>query len=125
MSFPFKANDANEFASTWLREVITRAVVPARDAAIQAMATAGDHADKPRVVVVGHSFGARAVLTALVQPPQLLPPRTSVEGQLSSDDRVILLQGAMQIERLFDESGNLPQPFSAGNPENFHDGVGV
>ncbi len=116
VSFPFKANDANEFASTWLREVITRAIVPARGAAVQEMAVAAGNSDQPRVVVVGHSFGARAVLTALVQAPQLEPPQTSVERLLGPEDRVILLQGAMQIERLFNEDGSLPRPFSAGDP---------
>ena len=116
VSFPYKADDANEFASTWLREVVTRAIVPARDAAAQEMGAAAGNRDQPRVVLVGHSFGARAVLTALVQAPQLEPPSSSVERLLGPQDRVILLQGAMQIERLFDEDGNLPQPFSAGDP---------
>ncbi len=123
LSFFNKADDAEEVGATWLREVIAHAVLPARDAArgpMQQRAAAGPGA---RVVLVGHSFGARALVAAITQRPQLQAPTGAPEGFLEPGDPALLLEGAFEIDRLFDwdkrtttEPRMLEAPFSAGNP---------
>jgi hypothetical protein len=124
LSFHNKADDAEEIGATWLRNVITYAVLPARAAARAAMQErTGTKA--ARVVLVGHSFGARALVAALTQRPQLEAPAGMAARPLERGDPVLLLEGAFEIDRLFDrDAGGSPppallapqQPFSAGDP---------
>ena len=124
LSFVNKADDAEEVGTTWLREVVERAVLPARDEARRR--SSGNGRPGPRVVLVGHSFGARALVSAITLRAQLLPPDKVTANPLDDKDRAILLEGAFEIERLFDRSREtaggaagrairLPE-FPAGNP---------
>ncbi len=122
LSFFNKADDAEEVGVTWLREVIAHAVLPARKAArvVMQQRAAGPGA---RVVLIGHSFGARALVAAITQRPQLQAPTGSPEGFLERRDPALLLEGAFEIDRLFDWDRRttarprmLEAPFSAGDP---------
>ena len=124
LSFHNKADDAEEIGATWLRDLISYAVLPAREAARAAM-QGRTGAKAARVVLVGHSFGARAIVAALTQRPQLEAPTGMDARPLERGDPVLLLEGAFEIERLFDRDArlspaphllSLQQPFSAGDP---------
>jgi hypothetical protein len=124
LSFENKADDAEEVGATWLRDVISYAILPAREAARAAM-QGRTGAKAARVVLVGHSFGARALVAALTQRPQLKAPSGADPRPIERGDPVLLLEGAFEIERLFDRDARVspppairaPQePFSAGDP---------
>jgi pimeloyl-ACP methyl ester carboxylesterase len=130
LSFENKADDAEEVGATWLRDVISYAALPARKAARAVMQERAE-AKAARVVLVGHSFGARALVAALTQRPQLQPPAGLEAPLLERGDPVLLLEGAFEFERLFDRDpsvsptpttsatappARLQRPFSAGDP---------
>ncbi len=97
VSFPNKANDAKEVGVTWLKAVLEQAVLPARAAA----------ATSPRLIVISHSFGARASLAALTQPPALVPQNGNQEenernAQYADGDMFIGLQGAFRVKEIFE-----------------------
>ena len=109
ISFPNKANDAEEVGVTWLRELLTAAVLPARNAVAQST----------KLVIIGHSFGARASVAALTMPAALKRPPTikadpSEPLAFKGGDLFIALQGAFPVELLFEEkkvTQGLHKPF--------------
>jgi hypothetical protein len=67
--------------------------------------------------MIGHSFGARALVTALTRAPggkpALPPPGTP---GFTPEDRVILLQGAFEFAYLFGPDGALAPTLGKGAP---------
>lgn len=108
ISFPNKASDAEEVGITWLRAVIQHAVLPARNGM--------DTSKPPKVVLIGHSFGARAIMFAITEERALntkrrLAEEVSVETNFRPGDTFISLQGAFLIEELFiDKKKNALHP---------------
>ena|GEM_PF-1431115 len=100
ISFPNKASDAKEVGMMWLRALLEKAVLPARAAVFQ------NRSDQPRLMIIGHSFGARAAVAGT-----LFPPALDMENGLAAElrgswdfrlgDRLIGLQGAYRIDELF------------------------
>lgn len=90
-----KADDADEVGAGWLGAVLSYGVLPATRAA------------KAKVIVIGHSFGARATSHAVCRGTLLVPP-----GKLLADagrpikgdvQWLIGLQGAYSLNRFSDE----------------------
>jgi hypothetical protein len=107
VSFPDKANDAEEIGITWLRALVQYVVLPVRN---------GADGGGPRVIMMGHSFGGRATMAALSEDTGLRKPRPQVLASMESEDKVdqfapvdefrpgdrfISLEGAYKIARLF------------------------
>lgn len=99
VSLPDKANDADELGSGWLGALINHAVRPA----IGEMALARPSTPVPKLLVIGHSFGARATSHAvcrgsLLRSPQGLKAGRDVleKGQV---DWLVGLQGAYSLNR--------------------------
>lgn len=115
ISFPNKANDAKELGMTWLRAVIQHVVLPVRDKA--------GRKDKPKIVLIGHSFGARALMSALTDEEALNLDRATAEGlpqhkEFRPGDLFIALQGAFEVEDLFkgqDPNKGLHDSIANGN----------
>lgn len=94
-SFGTKAKDADEVGLTWLG-VLLGDTIP--QASIQAKATLP-------VIVIGHSFGARAATTAACEGPVIAEkPGTLPAKQLA--DLLISYQGAFLTKRLLDRSSD-------------------
>lgn len=98
VSFPFKADDAEEVGTTWLRAVIEHAVLPVRNGS--------DAKNAPPVIIIGHSFGARAAMAAITEERVLntdgfLAKMVPVKTDYKPGDKFISLQGAFKIEELF------------------------
>lgn len=107
ISFRNKANDAKEIGLTWLDSIIFNAILPAREEANS----------KPRVIVIGHSFGARASLTALTQRPALRSHSGRRIETFMGGDLFVSLQGAFKIEEIFadeDLQGQISDSFDVG-----------
>lgn len=110
LSFPFKRRDANDLGTYVLRDLILHAVLPAREAA-----------PGVPVVLIGHSFGARALATALARrsdDPTFRAADAELLARFAKQDRVIMLQGAFGFDLLFDKGGDgaLAMPFAAAAP---------
>ncbi|MDZ7813615.1 MAG: alpha/beta hydrolase [Ideonella sp.] len=91
-----KANDADEFAAGWLSASIRYAVLPA-------LAETAVRGQRPKLIAIGHSFGARALSHAICRGTVLKPG----EGGLNDPplaagavDALISLQGAYSLNRL-------------------------
>jgi len=100
ISFPNKASDAKEVGMMWLRALLEKAVLPARASVYE------DDADQPRLMVVGHSFGARAAVAGTLFPSALdtnhgLAAVLDGHWRFRPGDRLIGLQGAYRIDELF------------------------
>lgn len=93
VSFPNKANDAKEIGVTWLKSLLESAILPSRQLS----------KSRPKVVVIGHSFGARATLTAITQPNALAASESSDTESYSNGDLFIAIQGAFRINEIFRE----------------------
>lgn len=105
VSFPNKANDAKEVGVTWLSAVLEQAVLPARAAAFSN--DSGTAAASPRLIIISHSFGARASLAALTQLPALVPQDRNQEenernAQYADGDMFIGLQAAFRVKEIFE-----------------------
>ncbi|CAA7626077.1 putative lipoprotein [Candidatus Terasakiella magnetica] len=85
-----KANDADEYGAVWIRRVIHDVVGPALSA----------KADRPKVIVVGHSFGARAVAQGVISP-----------GAPKVVDLLLLLQPAFSKNRFVEGEGLEKAPY--------------
>lgn len=90
-SFRTKAKDADEVGLTWLG-VLLGTTVP------QASAQAGK---KLPVIVIGHSFGARAATTAVCDGP-VIADGMGARSATQTVDLLINYQGAFLTERLLD-----------------------
>src|SRR4051794_2786461 len=97
VSFPFKRRDANDTGKYVLRDVIVHAVLAARqDVAARVGRTGG-----PRLVMIGHSFGARAIVKALASSEVAKEP-------FRPEDRAVLLEGAFEFKDLYEKGGRGP-----------------
>ena len=88
-SYPTKATDADEVGFSWMGAIIHEAL--------------GNLKNKKPIIVIGHSFGARATSMATCVGPAI-----SRDGRLmdrNQIDLLISLQGAFSINRLFKDSG--------------------
>lgn len=106
LSFPFKRRDANDTGVHVLRDLILAGVLPARAAA------AGERGGAvPPVVMIGHSFGARALVRALAT-------QRAGNASFRPEDRLVLLSGAFEFEDLFQKGGDGPlaEAFLLGRP---------
>lgn len=111
LSFSNKAHDADDIGNDLLRALIRDSVLAARTE-VEGEPKNGAQSKgvkSPRIVLIGHSFGARALVKALAAEQH-------VDAGFHSDDRLILLQGAFEIYDLFDQNGDLNPIFSAGAP---------
>ncbi len=84
VSFPWKAHDADEVGLTWLGVLLHE--------------TLSDIA-KP-IVVIGHSFGARAASVAACIGPAITGPKSNIRPNNNTIDYLINLQGAYRTNRL-------------------------
>lgn len=119
-SFANKANDAKEVGVTWLKALMEHAVLPAREMLIppgaeeqlRSGANLADISRAPRVVYIGHSFGARATLASITNEQGLntqAPFNSNEVSGFAEGDRYIVLQGAFKIEEILeDENENNP-----------------
>ncbi len=107
LSFPFKAAEADEVGAHAISYVIEE-VLKIRQA----------EPTSPRVVLLGHSFGARALVNAAKAIDLTAPP------QFTDRDGMILFEGAFEIYTLFtdaadqfhDDAGTLDWHFGSGKP---------
>lgn len=86
-SFPNKAQDADELGLMWLG-VLLNDTLPAID-------------PQTPIVVIGHSFGARAATTAACAGPVIHRPGSPIAKKQLDQLTLIGLQGAFRINRLF------------------------
>ncbi len=92
LSYQNKANDADEIGQVWGGYLLNE-TIPA------AMTNVGvGSADQPIFVVIGHSFGARALATATSSGQFTAWPGKSMEVSL---DHLVLLQPAFSAARLY------------------------
>ncbi|MDJ0784926.1 MAG: alpha/beta hydrolase [Desulfosarcinaceae bacterium] len=96
ISYFNKANDADEIGSVWVNILLNKVLLPIKTT------------HEMRVVVVGHSFGARAV-TRAVFSKALLFDRAAIPATVP--DLVIGLQGAFSINRFIAGEGNEGSPY--------------
>lgn len=96
-SFFTKKEQAEEIGKNILVPLIDEVILPAR-------AGAG-RTDTTSVVMIGHSFGARAMVASLQAPDQSSrEPRVDFQDR----DRLVLLQGAVQFHEMFEPEGTGP-----------------
>ncbi len=94
LSFPVKAFDADELGLTWLGVLL-------HDTLPRVMNDLDDTQKVP-VVIIGHSFGARALSVAACVGPVIYKSRGAEIGvKKITDSTLINLQGAFFIRRLF------------------------
>ncbi len=96
LSFPVKAHDADELGLTWLG-VLLHYTLP------QALDHVKNCKEMP-VVIIGHSFGARAAtVAACVGPVIYKTPKEKIKVRNMANYELISLQGAFFIRRLFSQ----------------------
>jgi len=96
ISYFNKANDADEVGAVWINLLLNQVLLPLKKEKF------------PRVVLVGHSFGARAI-TRAVFSKKLLFDAEFIPEQIP--DLVIGLQGAFSINRFINGKGNEGSPY--------------
>ncbi|WP_252091564.1 alpha/beta hydrolase [Pseudomonas sp. MWU13-3659] len=97
-SYGNKANDADEIGLTWLNMLINQTVPNALAAS----------KSKAKVVTIGHSFGARAMMRALFSSPALAPQQAYPQSHV---DLAVGLQGAVSINRFTVGDGKEGAPY--------------
>ncbi|MBW7899181.1 hypothetical protein B188_27350 [Candidatus Brocadiaceae bacterium B188] len=105
ISYGAKADDADEVGLVWVNKILWDILVPVKET---------KHIP---LIVVGHSFGARAVTRAVFSNGLITIPagkRTlGIHPKKESDiDLVIGLQGAFSIRRFIQEDGEEGSPYS-------------
>ena len=106
VSFPFKRRDANDTGVHVVRDLVLEGVLPAREAA------AGQGgSEAPPLVMIGHSFGARALVRALAT-------QRAGEAMFRPEDRLVLFEGAFEFKDLYQKGGGGPlaEAFALGRP---------
>ena len=94
LSFPVKAHDADELGLTWLGVLL-------HDTLPKALNNVKNCQEMP-VVIIGHSFGARAAtVAACVGPVIYKTPDEKIKIKNMANYELISLQGAFFIRRLF------------------------
>ncbi|WP_442964133.1 alpha/beta hydrolase [Pseudomonas sp. NMI760_13] len=97
-SYGNKANDADEIGLTWLNMLVNQSVPNALAAS----------KSKAKVVTIGHSFGARAMMRALFSSPALVPQQAYPQSHV---DLAVGLQGAVSINRFTVGDGKEGAPY--------------
>ncbi len=110
-TYQVKSSDADEVGMLWASTLVGQVLAPIRDAAGQ-----GDPKRRPRLVVIGHSFGARvATWTAFTSGLGSEPA-----GPVHPPDIIIGLQGAFSLRRFVEGEGVEGAPIRAemGRPRS-------
>ena len=94
VSYFFKADDADEAGAIWINWLLRAAVLPAAESIAER---------DVRVVLIGHSLGARALSTALVSHPLLRDQPLGVGND--QIDLLLGLQGAFSLNRFIPGGG--------------------
>ncbi|RZM80949.1 hypothetical protein C3B51_10535 [Pseudoalteromonas rubra] len=97
LSYPIKADDADEIGLKWVYPVLTDILKPLKR----------EH--NVPIVALGHSFGARMITRAVFAHELLKPNENNTEG--TKVDLVVALQGAFSVNRFFKESGFEGNPY--------------
>ncbi|CDG82202.1 hypothetical protein [Janthinobacterium agaricidamnosum] len=97
VSFPTKAGDADEVGMSWLG-VLLHDTLPAVREAVKTRE--GYKKDLP-VVVLGHSFGAKASSVAACAGPAVVRPEKTTTTPLADIDVLVNLEPAYLSERIF------------------------
>ena len=115
-SFYSKKKYAEDLGTNVISDLTTNILIARRDAGVRAQEGGAKH-DEPNLIMIGHSFGARALVEALTAP-LTGSSRTSATAAPGSHrrrdeararygdrfrdgDRLFLLQGAVEISELF------------------------
>lgn len=106
VSFPWKAHDADEVGLTWLGVLLHDTL---------------SDINKP-VVVIGHSFGARATSVAACIGPAIIQEEADRSANDNSIEYLINLQGAFRTNRLLGEhrEGKLQYADNCNNVKNIY-----
>lgn len=97
-SYGNKANDADELGISWLN-VLTNYVLPAA-------VKAANRDTRIPIVMIGHSFGARAVMRAVSAEPALkIRQQQDAKTPMPGANLVVGLQGAFSINRFVPSAG--------------------
>lgn len=97
VSFPIKSADADELGMTWLGVLL-------QDTVYEANRNLGENKSSLPVVVIGHSFGSRAVSIAACVGPTI--SRGDVPISRHALDTVINYQGAFKTTRLMHDDSD-------------------
>lgn len=122
-----KADDADELGLTWLNVLLNRTIP------IVLAQPQKDKSGKPtsahplRVVLIGHSFGARAAMRALFGGPVLTPPSDPTQPRPSKEtgkptsmvDLAVGLEGAVSVNRF------MPAKSAEGAPYRDYQTIGT
>ena len=107
ISYPTKANDADEIGYTWANLALNEKL----PAAIRTAQSKGLKKENiPKVVVIGHSFGARVLSRALFSSGHL----KSMQNE-TSVDLFFGLQGAFSVRRFIPGEGKEGSPYKNFN----------
>lgn len=108
ISFPTKAEDADQVGLTWLGALLHETIPDAQQKA----------GSKLNVIGIGHSFGSRALSTAACVGPAIY--NTDLQRERQHISVIINLQGAFKINRVFSSSKTpLNYPHSCGNVDKY------
>ncbi|WP_157768775.1 hypothetical protein [Paracidovorax avenae] len=97
LSFPTKAGDADEVGMSWLGVLLHDTLPTVREKLHENLP---DMPPKP-VVVLGHSFGAKASSVAVCAGPAVVRPKEASVAPLAEIDVLVNLQPAYLSERIF------------------------
>ena len=98
-TYPFKANDADEIGTVWVSRVLWDVLAPLKR-----------RVNPPKIVVIGHSFGARALTQGMYSKPYL--PTAGGESK-EVVDLALMLQGAFSVNRFLPHHGREGAPYAA------------
>jgi hypothetical protein len=113
-----KADDADELGLTWLNVLVNR-TIPLVLAQAQKDANGDpEPISKLRVVLIGHSFGARAAMRAVFSGPVLDPPAVKMASAAVAAsvpdpmiDLVVGLEGAVSVNRFMKDRSSEGAPY--------------
>lgn len=101
-SYMNKADDADEIGYTWMNWIVNHKLP-------EALRKANLRGENPKVVMIGHSFGAR-ILSRALYSSEYIDPKFSRENIV---DQFIGLQGAFSLKRFrIDKNGREGNPYS-------------
>jgi hypothetical protein len=124
VSFPSKRRYADDLGRYVLSDLLVDVLGAREEAAAARRAGGARAAGGPRLVMIGHSFGARALVNALTAPiigntPPTDRSREQVRhlfANFRADDRLLLLQGAVEFGQMFDDDHLLAGTLGDGEP---------
>lgn len=113
-----KADDADELGLTWLNVLVNRTIPLVVAQAQKDRNGNAASGSKLRIVLIGHSFGARAAMRALFSGPVLDPPAIKVAaGAVGASvpnpmvDLAVGLQGAVSVNRFMQDRSSEGAPY--------------